>query len=152
MKIFFNSKAIAIALILFSLVLPLSRCSRDDVRLQEGSLIIDPTQKPVRFDYQYPKDWFLFSEVIGWLALLTYTWPLILLLVKWKFQNAAQSRAMKWAEVFLCIGGGTMVWELSSFGERLVGAYVALAGMGLYLITTIRDLRLPIFPYTKNQV
>ena len=51
-----------------------------------------------------------------------------------------QSKVLRWAEVALCLGGGYMIWALSSFGERLVGAYVGLSGMGLYLIATSRDL------------
>jgi hypothetical protein len=32
-----------------------------------------------------------------------------------------------------------MIWALSSFGERLFGAYVALSGMALYLMAAVRD-------------
>jgi hypothetical protein len=44
-----------------------------------------------------------------------------------------------------------MIWELSSIGERLVGAYVAFSGIGLYLIAAVRDSIRSVLRYLQTR-
>ena len=95
--------------------------------------------EPVSFSYRYAKDWFVLTEWQGWLTLFTFSWPLMMLLIKWRSRRIRESQATQCVEILLCLGSGYVIWALSSFGERLVGAYVALTGIGLYLMAAVGD-------------
>ena len=140
MNNFITLRGIATALVLISLALPLSRCQRKTVTVRTESVPTEVISAPISYDYTYAHDWFRLTEWGGWLTVFTFSWPIVILLARWRSQRLRQSEVLRWAEVALCLGGGYMIWVLSSFGERLVGAYVGLSGMGLYLIATSRDL------------
>lgn len=130
-------RIIATALILCSLFLPLSRCA--SYRAESEEIRAVTKNEPVQFEYTYAKDWFVLTEWQGWLALLSFSWPLIVLLGRWRSSKIRESQVTKWLEILLCLGSGYLIWALSSFGERLFGAYLVLTGMSLYLIAAIRD-------------
>jgi hypothetical protein len=130
-------RIIATALILCSLALPLSRCARYRAESEKTN---DVTKnEAVEFEYKYAKDWFVLTEWQGWLAVFSFSWPLIVILGRWRFRKIGVSQVTLWTEILLCLGSGYMIWALSSFGERLFGAYVALSGIALYLIAALRD-------------
>jgi hypothetical protein len=139
MKKFSILRIIATALVLFSLFLPLSRCERKPIVLKDGKITIVEKNGPVTFSYHYPRDWFVLTEWQGWLALFTFSWPLMMLLIRWRSRKIREFQATQWVEIILCLGSGYMIWKLSSIGERLSGAYVALSGIGLYLIAAVKD-------------
>lgn len=149
MKKFSILRIIATALVLFSLVLPLSRCERKAIVLK-GESITMMKNEPVSFSYRYAKDWFVLREWQGWLTLSTFSWPLMMLLIRWR-SRIREFQATLWVEILLCLGSGYVIWALSSFGERLVGAYVALTGIGLYLIAGVRDSIRSVLRYLQTR-
>ncbi|MBN1833257.1 MAG: hypothetical protein JW896_14225, partial [Deltaproteobacteria bacterium] len=94
---------------------------------------------PVEFEYTYAKDCFVLTEWQGWPSLFSFSWPLIVLLGRWRSSKIRESQVTQWMEILLCLGSGYVIWALSSFGQRLFGAYVVLSGMALYLIAAVRD-------------
>ena len=132
-------RIIATVLILCSLTLPLSRCERKSYVLKDGNITAVAKNDPVKFNYQYAKDWFHLREWQGWLVLLSFSWPLVMLFARWKSRKIGKSQVTQWAEILLCLGSGYIFWTISSFGERLFGAYIALSGMAVYLIAVARD-------------
>lgn len=75
----------------------------------------------------------------GWLVLLSFSWPLVILSARWKSRKIGKLQMTQWLEILLCLGSGYIFWTISSFGERLFGAYIALSGLALYLIAAARD-------------
>lgn len=130
-------RIIAMALILCSLALPLSRCER--YRVESENINTVTKNEAVEIEYTYAKDWFVLTEWQGWLAILSFSWPLIVILGRWRSNKIRESQVTLWTEIFLCLGSGYVIWAVSSFGERLFGAYVVLSGMALYLIAAVRD-------------
>ena len=130
-------RIIAMALILCSLALPLSRCER--YRVESENINAVKKNEAVEFEYTYAKDWFVLTEWQGWLAILSFSWPLIVILGRWRSRKLRESQVTQWTEIILCLGSGYIIWALSSFGERLFGAYVVLSGMALYLVAAVRD-------------
>jgi hypothetical protein len=140
MKQFTSLRHIATVLVLASLALPLSRCQRKVTPEPTGRSPAVSTDEAFRFEYVYAYDWFDLDEWEGWLALFTFSWPALVLLVRRRSGSLSQSTAFNCIETILAIGGGYMVWGLSGFGERLVGAYIAFAGMATYLFASLKDL------------
>ena len=136
----FMLRIIATALVLCSLVLPLSRCEHQPFLLTDGGGTIVEEGKPVTYEYKYAKDWFTLKEWLGWLVLLSFSWPLIILLSRWRSMRIRKSKILPWLEILLCLGSGYVIWTISSFGERLVGAYVAMTGVGLYLLAVANGM------------
>jgi len=108
--------------------------------LKGGNITAVAKNDPVEFNYQYAKDWFDLREWQGWLVLLSFSWPIFMLLAKWKSTKTGKSQVTQWLEILLCLGSGYILWTISSFGERLFGAYIALSGMALYLIAAAKDI------------
>ncbi|MEJ2200272.1 MAG: hypothetical protein P8X63_04560 [Desulfuromonadaceae bacterium] len=131
---------IATALVLISLALPLSRCQKKVVLPQEEQVSSVATEEPVEFEYTYPHDWFELDEWTGWVALLTFAWPPLVLLARHRSRRLRESMAFKGMEVLLSAGGGYIIWLLSAFGERLVGFYVAISAMAIYLFAAGSEL------------
>ncbi len=150
MKNFSILRIIAIVLVLFSLALSLSRCENKAIVLKGESITLTK-KEPVSFSYRYAKDWFVLTEWQGWLTVFTFSWPLMMVLIKWRSRRIRESQATQWAEILLCLGSGYVIWALSSFGERLVGAYVALTGIGLYLMAAVRDSIRSVLRYLQTR-
>ncbi len=130
-------RIVTAALILCSLALPLSRCGHYSA--ESENVTAAAKDEPVGFDYMYPKDWFDLTDWQGWVALFSFSWPLIVIFGRWRSRKIRESRITPWTEIVLCLGSGYVIWSISSFGERLWGAYVVLSGMALYLTAAVRD-------------
>jgi hypothetical protein len=145
MSTLFTLRGVATVLVLLSLTLPLSRCQREKafLRAPGAPAAAEATGQPVEFDYTYAHEWFQLDEWQGWIALLTFAWPVLALVARWGSRSLRESRWLGWLEAALALGGGYVIWQMSSIGERLVGAYVGISGMGVYFISAIRDLCLP---------
>ena len=137
MRPYFSIRGIAVVLIAVSLFLPLSRCERKPIVLNGEDHSSAEFAAPVHYSYTYAKDWFQLSDWTGWVAMLSFAWPLILLILVWQSPKEREHRALPWVEILLCMGSFFVIWNLSSFGERRYGAYLALAGLVIYLLGAV---------------
>jgi hypothetical protein len=144
-------RIIATALIICSLTLPLSRCERKAIVLDGDKITSIKNIEPVQYKYTYAKDWFDLTDWLGWIALFSFLWPMLMLLAGWRSRKIRESKVKHWIEILMSIGSGYFIWALS-FGERLFGAYVALSGMALYFVAATSDaLRSVTRDKRKNQ-
>lgn len=125
MSVITNIRGLGAALLLVSMFLPLSECSR-----HEHSVVRQPASLAQRlfpqsnrdFDYQYGYKVVGFS-LIGILTVLAFTWPILFLVC---FARWPRRRRFLWlAELLLCAGTLYWVHALSLGGKYLYGAYVA---------------------------
>ena len=140
MNNFFNLRSIGTILVLVSLALPLSKCQSKAVAVDPDRRLEKPISSSTDVHYTYPHHWFSLTEWKGVPVAATFAWPGIMVLVRYRSREIRRPRALAALEAVLCIGGGYLIWGISAWGERLVGAYLSLTGMGLYLVAAMGDI------------
>lgn len=135
-----TARGISTALLLVCVVLPLSRCEKAKVvRGPDGSIALEEQETP-EFQTYYAFDYFEPRDISGYLALLTFTWPLAIAVVRKRTRTMRSGHMVSILEIVLCLAAAYMVWAMSSLGERLFGAYVALAALALYLVSPAKEV------------
>jgi TRAP-type uncharacterized transport system fused permease subunit len=129
-------KIAAFLLLLIAFVLPLSRCSTENLfNRANQSTLNEPS-------YRYNYAWSRFDvELIGtWLIIIAFIWPIPFLL----YSNLSKNRQPKvWmlvVEIILAASSICMVYFYTFYEQLWYGGYIAYFSFGLYLIVCIIEL------------
>ncbi|MDQ2868610.1 MAG: hypothetical protein M3R59_09420 [Verrucomicrobiota bacterium] len=143
-------RVLAAALLLVSIFLPLSECSRHEHSAARQPVSLAQRLFPqgnADFDYQYGYK-VVGVSLMGILTIVAFSWPILFLVC---FARWPRRRRFLWlAELLLC--AGTLYWihALSLGGKYLYGAYVAAISVVAFGFGTVmlwrravrqRDLR-----------
>lgn len=130
---------VAGGLLLLSLTLPLSQCCHKKCSIEGGKL---PTNQStaekfeIRYEIRYPSYYMDFKEVGGYLILAAYTWPVLMAFARIRARKPPAQLTVLILEALLCAGSWWLIYQLGSFGRRLIGGYLALVGVSLYFLAT----------------
>jgi hypothetical protein len=138
-------KLIAAVLLLAALALPQYTCAR--FRAPDGGVW---SQMPANADssqYQpfterhYALENFDPANVVMWLTILAFGWPLAVFGVRRRAGKGRVSAGLWWLEPLLAAGSGYFIFALSSLGTRAIGAYLGLGACLLYIGAWAVELR-----------
>jgi hypothetical protein len=147
-------KQIAGFILIVTFFLPLSRCEMRKVEVQQAPLaavgqnskVIDPPKiSPSNSDeesnngYNIPYKMFSAQELLSWLMLLSFFWPVPVLMYFYLGKRKAILTGITVVEPFFCIGAGYMVWAISTLGEILFAGCLALGAIISYFIASCYD-------------
>jgi hypothetical protein len=126
-------------LLLLCLILPLSQCTRKQVLSFGGKIQIN-AQAISRLEVLYPSDYMDFSKFGGYAVFTAYTWPVLVGFILIKVKKTWFRLAILVGEVLLCSWSGWLIYVLGSFGRRLIGGYLALFALSVYLLATVVEI------------
>ena len=130
-------KLIAAVLLLASLALPQYTCAR--FRAPDGGVWsqlppgADTTQYKPFTERHYALENFGVLNVVTWLTVVTFGWPLVVLGVRRRAGKGRMSAVLWWLEPLLSAGSGYFIFSLSALGTRAIGAYAGMGACLLYL-------------------
>jgi hypothetical protein len=121
--------AAALAIAFF---LPVSSCSSSVTADQENTQV---ASFDAESSYRYPFKELAFDNPKSALILLAYFWPVAALMYR-KFGRNKMGRKFAALELLLCLLSIYVVSTLAFLETMEIGAYLAFAGVTLYVITT----------------
>ena len=135
----FLFKVGAAALLLVSLCLPQSSCTRNEWVGPDGKTVsaVPSGAPPAAYrqvpvtDYSYALGSFDAGDFGSWLMLVTFTWPVPLLAYQWRGRRKGALRAIRFLELPLIAGSAYIIF-FPSLGRREIGGYLAMVAVGLY--------------------
>lgn len=128
-------------LLLLCLVLPLSECERKQVVPDDGNgnLTVRNPGAP-RTEVLYPINHMDFSKLGGYVVLAAYTWPILAALASIRAKKPVGRLVHSTAEALLCAGSGYLIYLLGAWGRRLIGGYLALVALSIYLLESLAEI------------
>jgi hypothetical protein len=129
---------LACGLLLLSLALPISQCQNKYTGLEK--LFPAPVTDTPPTIY-YPIDFIDFKDIGGVLMLFVFIWPVLTVLVRRRSLKPRTEMVLSVLELLMCAGSGWVIFTLGSLGRMLIGGYVGLAGVCLYLCTSVVEIR-----------
>jgi hypothetical protein len=141
-------RIVASGILLLSFFLPMSSCSYTvPIELGIDEPPSDTTEIPTetRTTIIYASEYLDPDEIGAWLNLLAFTWPILFILLQWKFSGRKYSFLFSGSGVFLSIFSAVVIYTWADLGKPLIGAYVggsaAIALFAIYLSELIQYLR-----------
>lgn len=144
MKNYFQLIKIAAAcLLLLSFFLPMSSCSYTvPIDKKAG----DPGTE-TRTSIMYAREYTNMDEVGGWLNILAFTWPILLIGLQWRFSDRKYSYLFTGSGVLLAVFSAVVVYTWADIGTPLLGAYVGGGAAGVLLMIYLVEL----FQYIRKE-
>ena len=141
-------KIVAACLLLLSFFLPMSSCSYTvPMDLDANEAAVDETSpaRETRYVYNYPREYLDLHEVGGWLNILSFFWPVPILLLQWKYSGRRYSVLLSWSGLLLSVLSAAAVYTWADIGKPMIGAYIgggaAVALFVLYLVELVQVFR-----------
>lgn len=138
-------KLIAAVLLLASLALPQYTCAR--FRAPDGGVWsqlppgADTSQYRPFTERHYALENFGVQNVVTWLTVMAFGWPLVVLGVRRRAGKGRMNAALWWLEPFLAAGSGYFIFVFSGLGTRAIGAYAGMGACLLYIGAWSVELR-----------
>ena len=138
---FKRTKNIAAILLLICLVLPLSRCSKKIVEIDENGNVLESDLVDIEYNYLIPVNMVHISEPFSFISLLPFTWPIPLWLLKNKSRKKWYLKILSIIELnFLGFSIYLVgVWTFQ-FGSPYWGGLLATASLIVLLIVFLLEL------------
>jgi len=134
-------KIVAACMLLVAFFLPMSSCSYT-VPIDRD--VGDPGTE-TRITIMYAREYIDLDEIGGWLNILAFTWPLLLLFLQWRFAGSKYSYLLTGSGILLSVFSGIAVYTWADIGKPLIGAYVgggaAILLFGTYVVELVRFFR-----------
>lgn len=134
-------KRVAAIILVLCLLLPLSKCTRL-VPVQVGkSKVLDSLNTNIqnvtvkKTIIYYPLSNFRFSNSESWLTLFVFVWPVILLTISLLLKNNIFLVLIQILELICCCYTVFFIYFAVLLREPMIGAYVTLLAIFLYLIS-----------------
>lgn len=130
-------KLIAALLLVASLALPQYTCAR--FRAPDGGVWsqlppgADTSQYQPFSERHYALENFSAANVVAWLTIVAFGWPLVVLGVRRRAGKGRMSAVLWWFEPLFAAGSGYFIFEFSGLGTRAIGAYLGMGACLLYL-------------------
>jgi hypothetical protein len=144
MKNYFQVIKIAAAcLLLFSFFLPMSSCSYTvPIDVVPGDTYPDGREIPTetRTVINYAREYLDLNETGGWLNILAFTWPILLIGLQWRFSGGKYSFLFTFAGVLLSVLSAAAVYTWADIGVPMIGAYVGGGAAGVLLMVYLVEL------------
>ena len=125
-------------LLLLSMALPISQCQNKYTGLEKLFPVPVTDTPPTIY---YPSDFIDFKDIGGVLMLFVFIWPVLTVLVRRRSLKPRTEMMLSVFELLMCAGSGWAILTLGSIGRMLIGGYVGLAGVCLYLFTAVFEIR-----------
>ena len=160
------AKQIAGLVLIITFFLPLSRCEMKKVEVQQAPFSVEgkdniavnsskitesSSNEKSDSDKNIPYKMFSAKKLISWLMLLSFFWPIPLLLYFHFGKSKTILAGLTLVEPLACIGSGYMVWAISTFGDILFAGYLALGAILIYFIASCHDNYVLIKRFIKNK-
>ena len=130
-------KVLAACMLILAFFLPMSSCSYTVPINKDAG---DPGTE-TRTSIMYAREYVDLDEIGGWLNILAFTWPFLLLLLQWRFSGKKYSWLLSGSGVLLAVFSVTAVYTWADIGKPLIGAYVggggAIALFVIYMVEMI---------------
>ena len=141
-------KILAGCLLLLSFFLPMSSCSYTvPIDVVPGETYPDGREIPTetRTVINYAREYMDLKETGGWLNILAFTWPILLIGLQWRFSGRKYSWLFTGSGVLLSVFSAVVVYTWADIGTPLIGAWVGggavLALFVLYLVELVQIFR-----------
>ncbi|MBC3833255.1 hypothetical protein H8K33_17225 [Undibacterium amnicola] len=129
-------KRLAALCLFISFFLPLSQCSVQKDPTQTPSTQEILTASPsvdVRYAYNADHDTMMFRAV----NVFAFTWPLMLTLVLLVYAKFEHILSVQITAIALCLASAFCLLRLTSFGELLIGGYLAWGSLITYFLVSL---------------
>jgi hypothetical protein len=80
------------------------------------------------------------NDPASWLVVAVFGWPLPLLIYRYRVRGPLWWWLPLTLELGLVAGSAYLIWFLSDWGERAVGAYLGIAGNGVYTLALLNEV------------
>ncbi len=140
-----NTKRISAVLLLISFFLPLSKCSSieiptgDEIKKQANIKKTRTKWIEIKVKYHYAYDQLDLSRPGTLFIILSYIWPVLVLLYHYYGSNRRLKKVLNYIELFLCIASFNLIILLALFDELFIGAYLAMLAISLYFFSTFYE-------------
>lgn len=166
MKTTKHVKQIAGLILIITFFLPLSRCQMKKVEVQQAPVaavgedckVIDSpkiTQSSPNEEsgngYNIPYKMFSAGELLSWLMLLSFFWPVPVLTYFYFVKRKVILTGLTMVEPLVCIGSGYMVLAISTMGDILFAGCLALGAILSFFIASCYDNYVLIKRLIKNK-
>jgi hypothetical protein len=174
MKTTNNVKKIAGLILILTFFLPLSRCEMKKIEVQqapavavgEDRKVIDSpkimrsganeemdtsSNKESNKGYNIPFRMFSSSELLSWLMLLSFFWPVPVLTLFHFEKRKIILLGLTVTDPLVCIGSGYLIWAISTLGDILFGGCLALGAILSYFFASCYDNYFLIKQLIKNK-
>ncbi len=81
-----------------------------------------------------------FESAIGFMVFGAYTWPFLVALVHVWARSRLSRFVLSSAEAFAGVGSGWLIYGLGTLGRMLIGGYLALVALSVYLAATLAEI------------
>ena len=126
-------KILAACMLILAFFLPMSSCSYTVPIDRDAG---DPGTE-TRTSIMYAREYVDLDEIGGWLNILAFTWPFLLLLLQWRFSGKKYSWLLSGSGVLLAVFSVAAVYTWADIGKPLIGAYVGGgAAIALFAVYT----------------
>ena len=120
-------KLVGVGILLLSFFLPMSSCSYTvpiDLVINESDPASSDVPEETRTTIMYAREYVDLGEIGAWLNILAFTWPLLLILLHWRFAGRKYSWLIICSGVLLSVFSAGVVYAWADIGKPLIGAYV----------------------------
>ncbi len=124
-------------LLLLCLALPISQCTQKKTDLKPSNTSHVINQPVHRATVYYPHNYIDFGDFSGYIVLAAYIWPALIAITRIRKWKPQAELIILFFEVLFCFGSGWLIYTIGSVGQRLIGGYLAMAALAVYLLSTL---------------
>lgn len=143
-----NVKRAAAVLLFVALFLPLSRCARQAPAGPEGQ---PQAQAPVEYEYSYAWTRFDAGNIGSYLAILSFLWPLPILLYEAFGKQRTARVILLWLQPLLCIGAAWLIYLRTILEEPWTGAWLAWTALSAYFLASVYTAGADVYASVKRK-
>jgi hypothetical protein len=139
-------KVILAIILLLSILLPLSSCTHytdpdgSTIHLEENQKLPDNAQKITTYNYVLSN--FDAGALFSWLLILCYTWPIPILIHRYKSKREKLKKVIWFIEPLLLIGSSVLIHMAANVMSTAlaIGTYLAISANSAYGIVWLQEL------------
>jgi inner membrane protein len=129
-----NVKRVAAVLLFVALFLPLSRCARQAPVPPGGE---PQANAPVTYEYSYAWTRFDAGNAGSYLAILSFLWPLPILLWEAFSKRRTALVVLLWLQPLLCLGSAWLIYMRTLLEQPWTGAWLAWTALSAYFLASV---------------
>ena len=145
-----NVKRAAAVLLFVAIFFPLSRCARPAPGAANPQTQTQ-AQAPVEYTYSYAWTRFEPDNVGDYLVILSFLWPLPILLYEALGKKRIARAILLWLQPLLCMGAAWMIYMRTILEDPWTGAYLAWSALAAYFLASVYTAGADVYAAVKRK-